>query len=92
VFVGPLVAASRPASLARGTTSARSFAFGASTPAYRVRWKRGGGTIAQIRARKSSSVSTTARVPSRHGLRNAYSTQPSSRSVSRSSAIGGLVT
>jgi hypothetical protein len=37
-------------------------------------------------------VSTTARVPSRHGLRNAYSTQPSSRSLSLSSAIGGLVT
>jgi len=37
---------------------------------------------------KSSSVSTTARVPSRYGLRNAYSTQPESPVEARASPRG----
>ena len=44
---------------------------------------------AQRRASRSSAVSTTARVPSRQGLRNAYMTHPSHSSVTLSRAIGG---
>ena len=67
--VAASVAAGACASDPCGTTRARSFALGASTPWCRIGCSRGRGTSAASRCMNSSGLITRRVVPSRHGYR-----------------------
>ncbi len=61
---------SAPARASPGTTAERQGEFGASTPAKRSNGNRGGGTNAEIRAKKCTGVITRWGAPFRRGLRS----------------------
>ena len=75
---------SAPARASPGTTAERQGEFGASTPANRRSGYRGGGTNADIRAKKCTGVITRWVAPFRRGLRSWYATRPSASTESRS--------
>jgi hypothetical protein len=68
-----------------GTTIARSFAFGASTPWNRMRCSLGRGTSAASRCMNSSVLITRCVVPSRHGVLSLSCTCPAALSCTRAS-------